>query len=406
MKKIISLILIILFVIACSTETETPLDDTGILPEDIVKVVDANNQFGMDLYSVLKNQTDDNIFFSPYSISTALAMTYEGSDGITAEEIQKVFHFPVHTSLRPANARIYNEINKNKKDQLSTANALWAQKDYSFLPEYFDTIDKYYGGKVTNLDFAGDTENSRLTINKWVEDRTKEKIKDLLPEGAIDSSTALVLTNAIYFKGTWILQFDKSRTKETDFFISDKEPIKTQMMTVSGDKSRFKYMENDILQMIELPYEGGDISMIILLPKEDLNHMESELNYENIQLWMEDMEETKIDVYLPKFKFETKYFMAETLAMMGMPSAFSPGTADFSKMTGSKDLYISKVIHQAYVDVNEEGTEAAAATAVIMAKTSAFMKNIFRADHPFIFFIQDKTGNILFFGRVADPRGE
>lgn len=385
-------------------------DDTGATPEKVNAVVNANNQFAFELYSKYKDEyRDDNIFFSPYSISTALAMTYEGARGKTSGEMQSVFHFPADSDARrPAFARIYNEINNNKKEKgnqykLHTANALWAQKDYQFTNEYFGTSEKYYRGKVTNLDFRSEPEPSRITINNWVEDQTNDKIKDLIPPGGICPLTRLVLTNAIYFKGTWVLQFDKNKTRDADFGVSPTKTVKVEMMSLTGEKAKFNYAETAHLQILEMPYEGEELSMIVLLPKEDtLDKVEQSLTVEKLNEWRGMLQKKRVDVYMPKFKFETKYFMAQDLAEMGMPSAFT-GEADFSGMTGKRDLYISQVIHQAFVEVNEEGTEAAAATAVIM-EVGAVMSKVFRADHPFIFIIQQKdTGNILFLGKVVDP---
>ncbi|MFH0762728.1 MAG: serpin family protein [Candidatus Omnitrophota bacterium] len=377
-------------------------------------VVNANNQFAFDLYSKYKSK-DGNIFYSPYSISSALAMTYEGARGKTAEEMQAVFHFPQDASRRRDSfLKIYQQINKkDKKYKLSIANALWAQEDYKFLEDYFNLVGKYYGGKTTNLDFINETEKSRLTINSWVEEQTNNKIKDLIPRGILNSLTRLVLTNAIYFKGFWLKQFDKKDTKEEDFRVSPGNKIKTQMMRLTGEEANFNYAETDKLQILELPYEGNDLSMLILLPKEDdLKAMEESLNSEKLSEWKKLLKNEEVNVYLPKFKFETKYFMAQDLKSMGMPTAFSlgidfGGEADFSGMTGNKRLNIDQVIHQAFVEVNEEGTEAAAATAVVMTEGLSMLPKpikIFKADHPFIFIIQDRdTGNILFVGRVSDP---
>ena len=379
-----------------------------IVSGDEKSVVDANNKFAFDLYSEYKSE-EGNVFFSPYSIETALAMTYEGAKGKTADEMQKVLHFPQDDNARRQGfLSIYNGINeKDKKYLLSTANALWAQKDYPFLQDYFGLTEKYYGGKVTNLDFAAETEKSRQTINLWVEEKTNDKIKDLIPQGAIDAMTRLVLTNAIYFKGNWSIQFDKKDTQEQDFKVSPEKTVKAQMMSMTGEKANFNYYENDDLQALELPYDGKELSMLILLPKgPDLSSLEDSIDPEKLTSLKNSMNERQVDVYLPRFKFETKYFMAGTLKGMGMPTAFS-SDADFSGMTGKKDLYISEVIHQAYVEVNEEGTEAAAATGVIMGVTAVLEPPkipVFRADHPFIFLIQDKsTGNVLFMGRVSDP---
>ena len=401
----IGLILVVLcgFLSGCSVKAEQK-DDSEATPEKVSAVVNANNEFAFDLYSKYKDEKEGNIFFSPYSISTALAMTYEGARGQTAEEMQNVFHFPDESIRRPGFAKLHNEINKkDKKYQLSTANALWAQQDYKFLDQYFNTIERYYDGDVTNLDFVGETEKSRVTINNWVEDKTKNKIKDLIPRGAIDYSTRLVLTNAIYFKGDWVLQFDKKKTRETDFKVSPEKTVKVQMMSLTGDKAKFNYAETEQLQILEMPYEGDELSMLVLLPKENnLKLLEDSINKEKLDELKGMLSERKVSVYMPRFKFETKYLMAKDLAEMGMPSAFSMN-ADFSGMTGNMDLFISKVIHQAFVEVNEEGTEAAAATAVIVALKGS-MSDYFMADHPFMFIIQQKdTGNILFMGRVVDP---
>ncbi len=386
--------------------TPAMADEAGATLEGVIAVVNAINQFAFDVYSKYRAQEKGNIFFSPYSISTALVMTYEGAKGKTEEEIQKVFYFPKDEKIRRPNfAIIYNEINKkDKKYTLNTANALWAQKDYRFLSEYFSVVEKYYGGKVANLDFRKDAEGSRITINNWVEDRTNDRIKDLIPVGMIDATTRLVLTNAVYFKGDWLLKFDKSQTIEDDFRISPAETVKVQMMSLAGEKAKFNYAETDDLQILEMPYSGEELSMLIFLPRNnDLQRLEQFFTLEKLNKWKDMLRERKIDVYMPKFKFETKYFMAKDLIELGMPAAFSDA-ADFSGMTGERDLQISEVIHQAFVEVNEEGTEAAGATAVIM-KMMAEMSTVFRADHPFIFLIQERdTGNILFFGRVVEPR--
>ncbi|MCK4555225.1 MAG: serpin family protein [Candidatus Aenigmarchaeota archaeon] len=405
---LIAAIFLVVIASGC-TNTEAPVVvDSSATPEDVNSVVNANNQFAFDLYSEFKDE-EDNVFFSPYSISTALAMTYEGAKGETAKEMQTVLHIPEDSTIRmPAFARIYNEINKgDKKYKLSTANALWAQKDYGFLNEYTNNVEQYYGGKVTNLDFVGDTENSRQTINKWVEDQTNDKIKDLIPQGVLNALTRLVLTNAIYFKGTWAMQFDEKNTVDEEFTTSSGQTSKVPMMSLTGDDAKFNYAETNEAQILEMSYDGDELSMLILLPKENnLGAFEEALNSEKISEFKSMFKEQRVDVYIPKFKFETKYFMVETLKNMGMPTAFT-GAADFSGMDGTKSLYIAEVIHQAFVEVNEEGTEAAAATAVLMERSSSFNKPkipIFRADHPFIFIIQQKsTGNILFLGRVSDP---
>ena len=398
-----------IFSYGCGKQPATPVDDDGSTLEGVNAVVEANNELAFDLYSQFKKESDgDNIFFSPYSILIALTMTYEGAMGQTAEEMQSVLHIPEDDNLRRANiAKIYNDINqKDKGYKLSTANALWAQKNYKFLDEYTDIVEKYYGGKVTNLDFAGESEKSREIINTWVEDQTNNKIKDLIPQGVLNSLTRLILTNAIYFKGTWVKQFDKDDTRDEDFSTISGQKVKTPMMRSTGDDAKFKYAETDDIQILEIPYEGEDLSMLILLPKEDnIDTMEESITNEKLSEWKNMLNEQRVDIFIPKFKFETKYFMAEALKEMGMASAFNVPPADFSGMDGTKDLKIQDVIHQAFVEVNEEGTEAAAATAVIVGITSLPPPvPRFRADHPFVFIIQQKdTGNILFLGRVSDP---
>jgi serpin B len=409
-------ILIAVVLIGCTSNTapvnSSPSNPTHLnvepsTKESVTTVVDSNNQFAFDLYSKYKPK-DGNIFFSPYSISTAIAMTYEGARGQTAEEMATVFHFSDLNSSRPAFASIYNGLNKaDKKYELKTANALWAQKDYPFLSSYFETVESYYGGKFTNLDFITKTEESRVLINSWVEKQTNDKITNLLEKGVINSDTRLVLTNAIYFKGKWQLQFEKKNTEEKDF-TTPTTTVKAQMMSITGKDAKFNYVQLEGLQALELPYEGDEISMLILLPTNGkMQELENSLSIEKLAQIKSQLRKTEAQVFIPKFKFDTKYSMAKDLAEMGMPTAFNSDKADFSGMDGSKDLYISNVIHQAYVDVNEEGTEAAAATAVVMTRTMAAPPSrpeLFLADHPFIFIIQDNTnGEILFLGRVNNP---
>jgi len=385
------------------------VDDAGSTPEAVVAIVNANNRLAFELYAKFNEKSKaDNIFFSPYSISVALAMTYEGARGQTADEIRSVLHISEDPILRKPNfAKIINDINrKDAKYKLSTANALWLQNDYKLLPDYTTTVEKYYGGRVTNLDFIGQSEKSRKTINTWVEDQTNKKIKDLIPPGVLNALTRLVLTNAIYFKGNWMKKFDKKNTMEEDFRTGPGQNAKAKMMRLTGEAAKFNYGESDELQILEMVYEGEDLSMVILLPKGDkLDEIEKSITLDRLAEWKDLLGERRVDVFVPKFKFETNYFMVDALTEMGMPSAFKSGVADFSGIDGSKSLVIQNVIHKAYIDVNEEGTEAAAATAIVFGTTSVPPPTpVFRADHPFIFMIQQKnTGNILFMGRVSDP---
>lgn len=276
--------------------------------------------------------------------------------------------------------------------------------------DYFNVVEKYYGGKANNLDFKKDPEGSRITINNWVEDQTNDKIRDLIPPGCIDPSTRLVITNAIYFKGEWVRQFNEKETKEEDFRISKNNIVKVPMMRRTDEEAKFNYAENDRLQILEMPYSGEELSMLILLPKNgDLATLENLLTTKNLSKWKKDLKNQRVKIFIPKFKFETKYFMADDLKTMGMPTAFQRSSADFSGMDGTKNLYIGEVIHQAFIEVNEKGTEAAAATAEVLIQAIRPKQKtpeipVFRADHPFIFLIQEKSsGNILFIGRVVNP---
>ncbi len=386
--------------------------------QDITYVVNANNQFSFDLYAKYKTK-DRNIFFSPYSISSALAMAYEGSKGKTREEIQQVLHFQKDgSSFRQAFQALHNRINSNDAAHwFKTAYAIWGQKGFKFLGTYLNVIEQYYAGIATSLDFAEQPESSRLTINNWVEEQTNGKIKNSFPKGAFDKRTRLVITNAIYFKDSWLFEFNKKDTEVKDFYLENSDTVKVKMMGLTG--KHFNYVETDDLQILELRYryQKNQLSMLILLPKDNtLKAVEDSLTVQRLTDWKKSLTVELVDVHIPKLKFETKYFMAKDLQELGMTTAFSDEQdkdgyftkADFSGMTGEKNLNINQVVHQAFVDVNEEGTEAAAATGEFLDGASAigdFKKSkLFNADHPFIFIIQDReTGNILFLGRILNP---
>ncbi len=379
------------------------LDDSGATASSVEATVEGYNGFAFDLYGRYA-AGDGNILFSPYSISTALSMTYEGARGETADEMEAVFGFLEDPSERlPSVARIYNTLNDADREYaLHTVNALWVQQGYPVVEDYVDAIVGYYGGDVNALDFVAEPDESRVTINEWVEERTNDRIKDLFPSGSIDGDVRLVLTNAIYFKGDWLYEFDEDATSEEEFHVSPTTTVTVDMMSLRDET--FNYAETDELQILELPYTGEDVSMLILLPKEGhMGDVESQLSADRLGEWLEMMEGAAVNVYLPRFTFETKYFMMEDLAEMGMPTAFTDA-ADFSGMNAEDQLFIDKVIHQAFIEVNEKGTEAAAATGVSVALTAAPNTEVFRADHPFIFLIRDTdTGIILFMGRVTDP---
>ena len=406
--KLIQYLLIVVIasmLFGCQTEEPIVTDDTGYTEENVNHAVNANNRFAIELYKNLP--TEGNTFFSPYSITSAMVIAYEGAREDTATEIQTVFDYAEENKRRPAFANIYNQLNAPDKGyKLHTANALWLQQDYLFFEKYVTTIEKYYGGSAQNLDFAGETEQSRLTINDWVESKTNNKIKDLFAPGTIMPLTRLVITNAVYFKADWVKQFKKSSTHDEPFYITPESKVTVDMMSRTKE-NEFNYAETEELQILEMNYKGEETSMVVLLPKEhNIKDIEDQLSVEQLDLWLADLEERKIPVYFPKFTFTTKYTLNDYLKAMGMEKAFDPAQSDFSGMTNYKELYISLVIHQAYIDVYEEGTEAAAATGIAMVGTSMPM-NEFRANRPFMFFIMHKpTGMILFMGKVVDPSAE
>ncbi|NMC89266.1 MAG: serpin family protein, partial [Methanomicrobiales archaeon] len=369
----------------------TPPPDVG--PGDVSV---GNARFASDLYGQLAadpHYAGKNLFFSPYSISSALAITSEGARGKTADEIRAVLHLPADDALRREGfAAIDACLNTGDENYtLRTANALWAEKTHLFLPEYVDVARRWYGADAINLDFINDPEGSRATINRWVEEKTEEKIPDLLPRGSIDALTRLVITNAIYFKGTWADQFDPEKTREEEFRIGPGEVVTVQMMQRAD--TTYGYSETDTLQVLEMPYahgSGSELSMLILLPKED-NLTAAEEALGAIDDLRQPLGKQRVDVFFPKFTLDVGYSLPEMLAEMGMPTAFTDG-ADFSGMDGTRDLSISDVVHKAFVDVNEEGTEAAAATGVVVGPVSAppTAVPVFRADHPFVFLIMEK----------------
>ena len=405
-----------------ATPTQRPVSiqisgEAGLNSTAEKSVVDANNKFALNLYSNLRkdpHSSNVNLFFSPFSISSAMAIAYEGAQGSTADEIQSVFFFPNNSDQRRLG---YEHLNKdlnqeNSRYILKTANALWAEKTYPFLPDYVNTARVFYNANITNLDFKNQPDNSRITINKWVEDQTENKIKDLIPRGEINPLTRLVITNAIYFKGNWAQPFDKNETRDDIFNVEPGKTVHVQMMQKTDEEAIFNYTETDNLQVLEMPYakgSGKQISLLILLPKtHDLTTIEESLTEQKLSELRNALISQRVNIMLPKFNLETKYSLSSTLASMGMPMAFTD-RADFSGMDGMKNLYIGTAIHQAFVDVNEEGTEAAAATVVgteAMSARNEMPIPTFRADHPFILIIHDsENGNILFIGRVSNPVG-
>ena len=367
-------------------------------------VIGANNQFAINFYSQISKENEENIFFSPWSISTAFAIAYEGAKEMTAKEIQRVFGFPVDYNTRTAEfqAAISNLNPEDVPYQLSVANALWLAERFEPLPEYVQTATTYYDSEVSTVDFIS-TEGVDK-INAWVEEKTNEKIKDILAPGSTNELTRLAITNAIYFKGNWVTQFNENDTRVDPFWITPNEEVAVPMMRL--EPKIFNYTQTETMQIIKMPYEGDKLSMLVVLPNErdGLPELEESLSVENLQQWNEQLSPNEVRVFMPKFKMETEYFLIGPLSAMGMPTPFIEEDANFQGIAPIP-LFISQAVHKAFVDVNEEGTEAAAATAIVVGTTSVKPPiPVFKADHPFVFLIQDdSTGNILFIGRVLDP---
>ena len=378
------------------------------IPEGIAEVVTANNQFAIDMYQQINGkseQVDENVFFSPYSLSTAMAMLYAAAEGETKAQIQKTFHYPSMDVLNPNSAALYNQFNKLNPDyKLATANDLWMQQGLRPNQNYLDTVQHYYSGQVTALDFEGSPDPARQTINKKIADKTKQLIPELLPKGSIKSDTAVVLTNAVYFKGDWTLPFMAERTSAQPFYNAIGRTSTVQMME---QQSYFDYYEDKHIQVVQLPYKGDDLSMLVVLPK--FNHklamqqLAKSLNATKIKQWRSGLVRQEVDLQLPKFKLDARYQMKTLLADMGMPKAFNNG-AEFNLYADGPPIKLDEVYHQAVVTVDEKGTEAAAATAIVGMYTGMSYPAEFKADHPFMFMIKDnKTGAILFLGQVNKP---
>ncbi len=406
MKKVcVVLIPVFVFSFALSFANSSSLPRKS----EIATIVNANNQFAIDLLNQLNNG-DGNIFFSPFSLFDALSMTYVGARGETKSQMAKVLHIALsNENFNSAFLKITSDIEfKAKRGEyiLNIANALWVQENFHFLKSFLLITKKYYDGDTFSVNFSNP--NVVNKINNWAAEQTNGRIKEIV--GRIDPLTRLILTNAVYFKGEWASAFKSSATKPTTFYVNPQKKIEVSMMY---QEAKFNYMDNGSLQAIEMPYKGN-LSMIVLLPRDryGMAKLEKSLSSVNLKRWISEMMMQKVKVYFPRFELRTGYDLGKALKFLGMSDAF--GNADFSGIDGQKDLHISKVVQKAYVKVNEEGTEAAAVTAVEMVLTCAPGFNppeipIFRADHPFIFFIVDKTTNnsdgiILFVGKITTPK--
>jgi len=371
-------------------------------------LVEGNSAFAFELYRELKEKRG-NLFYSPYSISLALAMTYAGASGETAQQMADTLQFLLDQErLHPAFNWLDAELASRGegaagKDgegfRLNIVNTIWGQKDYEFLSDFLDVLAENYGAGLRILDFITETEASRLAINQWVSNQTEGRIEDLIPQGAIDSLTRLVLTNAIYFNAAWAHSFDEDMTADGPFYLLDGGQVSVPMMKQTES---FSYTDGKGYQAVELLYDGGELSMVILLPEAGkFEAFEENFNAQQVDAIISGLQPARVTLTMPQFEFDSEFSLKDTLADMGMPIAFSPAEADFSGMTGNRELFISAVLHKAFVAVDEAGTEAAAATSVIMTSSMPLEVTI---DHPFIFLIRDiETGAILFVGRVMNP---
>jgi len=428
MKILISSALVILLIGLSACTPTTPgetIQATGMIlqsekqreqspevdPANISSLTEGNSVFAFNLYKLL-SQEEGNLFCSPYSISAALAMTYAGAREDTEKQMADTLQFYLsQNQLHPAFNSLDQELasrgeGAKGKDgegfRLNIVNAIWGQKDYAFLTSFLDTLAENYGAGLRILDFISETEPSRITINDWVSDETEGRIEDLIPQGAINQMTRLVLTNAIYFNAAWQYPFEEDATSPGVFYLLHGDEVTVPMME---QQESLSYTEADNYQAVELPYDGQELSMVILLPNSgQFETFEKDIEYQRVKDIMENLERREVRLTMPKFEFDSSFGLKKTLIDMGMPVAFSAG-ADFSGMTGEKDLFISDVIHKAFVSVDEAGTEAAAATAVIMELTAMPETPVeVTLNRPFIFLIRDiETDAILFVGRVMNP---
>jgi len=392
------------------------IDDPSVDAAYLEELVAGNSAFAFELFAYLA-EDDANILFCPYSISSALAMTYAGARGETATEMEQVLRFSLgqdtlHSAFNALDQHLMTQANivsnpDSDPFQLTIANALWGQAGYTFLDEFLDVLAANYGAGIHAVDFENATEEARETINAWVSDQTEGKIPELLGPGMPPSSSRLVLTNAVYFNAAWYLPFDASDTASAPFTLSDGETIEVPMM---NQTTRLAYAEVDAVRVLELEYANSTMAMTILLPEEGgLDAFIATLTAERFAELVAGLTSELITLRLPTFSYEAGFLLADPLARMGMTTPFRGGVADFSGMAGTQELFIGEVVHKAFVDVDEAGTEAAAATAVIMVGTAAPSEQPtpipFVVDRPFVFVIRDQgTCTVLFIGKVMDPR--
>ena len=409
----VTAVILLTTVLSCSAEENLsvpeaqPFTDTQAVQE----LVRGNNEFALDLYEEVCNMLEsDNIFFSPYSISSALGMTYAGAEGQTATDMAETLHFtlPVEATNRAFHSLTETlssgELVRAESGDpftLSISNGLWVQDDFTLLDEYVAEVTMYYSAAVRNLDFIDDPDGSRETINEWVAESTMDRIQNLIPAGVLNDDTRVVLTNAVYFKASWLKPFHEHFTSDAPFFLNNGSAINVPMMSQTD---YFSYIFTEGYSAVELDYAEGNASMLILLPDGDIEEFEQDFDSGMMETIRRRLSSTRVSISMPKFEFSRSMQLSRILRTLGMESAFGSG-ADFSGFTGSPDLFISEVLHKAFVKVDETGTEAAAATAVVMGITAIPEEPVeMNINRPFLFFILDReSGCILFMGRIMDP---
>jgi len=378
---------------------------------DMGALVEGNGEFALDLYRLLKEE-DGNIFYSPYSISLALAMTYGGARGETAAQMADAMHYVLaQDALHPAFNNLGLELAKRgegakgKDDEgfrLNIVNATWGQRDYTFISSYLDLLAQNYGAGLRVLDFKKDPDKSRDVINEWVSDQTEERIKDLLPEGSITPLTRMVLTNAIYFNAAWLYPFQAETTANGIFHLVSGGDVTVPMMKQT---QTFGYVKSGGITAVDLPYDGSELSMVILTNDSGtFSDFEENLDYAAVKSVLDNLNKTIVILTMPKYEFDSEFGLKGALVKLGMEEPFLD-SADFTGISRESDLHIDDVLHKAFVSVDEAGTEAAAATGVIVGTTSMPLGPVtVMLDRPFVFLIRDiQTGAVLFIGRVMDP---
>jgi len=374
------------------------------IAQNNTSIIESNNQFSFDIYKKLKN-SNENLIFSPASITSAIAMTYVGAKNNTFDEISNTFHFNNNIDEFSKDYINLTDFSQREKSDINfhNANSLWIQEGLKLNQQFLNINKQYFSSSLHLTDFVKEPEKSRLNINQWVEKNTNNKITNLIQPSSIDNTTRLVLVNALYFKGSWKDKFNKEKNTKDNFQIDKKDNVKTVFMNRYINSW---YYSDKYSQIIDITYSNENISLMIILPKsyKKLRKVEKKLNNEYYSNYTQNREKRRINLSLPKFNIESEFDLNKTLSELGIKEAFTEA-ADFSGITSTEKLYISKVVHKANIAVNEEGTEAAAATAVMMRKTSVLLEDIdFIVNKPFIYILRNNKNNCIYFmGKIINP---